>query len=205
MATPKAGKARGARARNDKARSASRSHVRDLGQTEHEASHGGASSDGPSGGGASNGAPSAALLAAPSAPFVPVRTTSKKGSPEASAGATQAPHAAGAAASPLLVLPGTNITLDGPEAKRPKADAKLAFPFKLGRSTDADNASMMTLHSQRIGTPLGEGPDKGALGGMADGPARDGGAADGGAANGAATGAARPPGPERFETAHELL
>ena len=54
----------------------------------------------------------------------------------------------------LLVLPGTNVTLDSSTATRPKADG-IAFPFKLKRSllpnnNMADTASVMTLRSEAV-------------------------------------------------------
>ena len=63
---------------------------------------------------------------------------------------------------PQLILPGTNVTLDSPEAKRPKADG-IAFPFKLGadKSEGGPNASMVTLMSSGVETPKGgEGDEK---------------------------------------------
>ena len=60
---------------------------------------------------------------------------------------------------PTLILPGTNVTLDSPQATRPKADG-IAFPFKLGHNIGGGsvNASMITLNSANVGggTPQAE-------------------------------------------------
>lgn len=49
------------------------------------------------------------------------------------------------------------MTLDSPQATRPKADG-IAFPFKLGQSLAAGeaNASTLTLNSEMVGTPTVE-------------------------------------------------
>ena len=57
------------------------------------------------------------------------------------------PASAGTTEPPMLILPGTNVTLDSLDATRPKADG-IAFPFKLGRSLNHEaNASTVTLKS----------------------------------------------------------
>jgi len=62
----------------------------------------------------------------------------------------------------VLILPGTNVTLDSPQATRPKADG-VSFPFKLGQHVGINghedaNASTMTLVSSvGVGAGTGEG------------------------------------------------
>ena len=77
----------------------------------------------------------------------------------------------GKAADESFVLPGTNVTLDSPDATRPKADG-VAFPFKLGRSlAEGAHASTVTLQSEFVATPMEGGQEKtlGVAAGQVDG------------------------------------
>ena len=61
----------------------------------------------------------------------------------------------------MLQLEGSNVTLDSPEAKRPKADG-IAFPFRLGKGVGTEeNASMATLTGGETMAELGHGEVEG--------------------------------------------